>query len=329
MSLHSPWWLLALLAVPWLLLAVHEARRRRRDVSVVRTPALATLRAIAPRTPSYRRWLPVALLALTFALLAVGLARPERTVSVPTKRTSVVLVMDASRSMLATDVPPSRLAAAMRAAKRFLATVPSATRVGLVGYSTSPHTIVEPTTDRRLMRDALDGLQADGGTATGDALAVALDALQAEGAAQGGDDRPPGAIVLLSDGMTSNGEDPVEVASVARRLRIPVFTVALGTQDGTVEVPGGLGAPGGFGGGSQTLPVPPDPETLRRIARRSGGEALNVDDADELQRVYQRIGARVGSETEQEELTAGVAGLAMIALLAAGGLGLLWRPRTV
>lgn len=328
MSLHSPWFLLALLLVPALLWAVRLAGRRRRDIAVVRMPALDTLRAVATRSPSHRRWLPVALFAVALAFLAVGLSRPERPVSVPSKRTSVMLVTDASRSMLATDVPPNRLVAAVTAAKRFLSSVPSSTRVGLVGYSTTPHTIVPPTADRDEMRRALDGLEADGGTATGDALSIALDALQSEGEAAITAGRTPGAVLLLSDGRTSNGANPVEVATLARRLRIPIYTVALGTPNGTFEAPGGFGTPGGgFGGGTQTVRAPPDPETLRRIAERSGGQAFTVDDADELRRIYARLGARVGSEMEEQELTAVFAGLGLVALLAAVGLGVRWRPR--
>ncbi|MDX8152317.1 VWA domain-containing protein [Patulibacter brassicae] len=326
MSLHAPWSLLALLLVPVLLLAIRAAARRP-NRHVVRMPALATLRTVVPATPSHRRWLPLALLLLAVALLVLALARPQRTVAVPEKRTSVMLVSDASRSMLATDVPPTRLDAARAAAIQFLRTVPRSVRVGVVGYSTTPHTIVEPTTNRQAARSALESLQADGATATGDALSVALDALQAEGDARGSD-RSPGAILLLSDGAAQGGADPVEVAGVARQLRIPIYTVALGTPNGTYQVPGGVG-PGGWSQGPQTRAATPDPATLRRIARISGGQAFTVDDASELRRIYERLGQRVGSEEEQRELTAGVGGAALVALVLALVLGLRWRPRAV
>jgi Ca-activated chloride channel family protein len=228
-----------------------------------------------------------------------------------------MLVQDASGSMDATDVAPSRLAAAVDSAQAFLDRVPPATRVGLVVYGTAPYTAQPPSTDRDLVRATLDSVVADGGTATGDALDVALDRLEAR---KGRDGRvPPAAIVLLSDGKTTQGGDPLEAADRARALGVPVFTVALGTPEGVL--PGGpLGRP---------IPVPPDPETLRQIAQRSGGQAFQVEDAGELDAVYENLGSRIGTREERREVSAAFAAAGLLLLLGGVGAGLRWRSRLV
>lgn len=314
-SLTAPWFLLLLLLVPLGGLAIRAAAPQRKR-HAVRMPATPTLAAVAAAQPSHRRWLPAALVGVATVLLVVGLARPERTVSVPVERASMMLVTDASGSMRATDVNPSRMDAARGAALDFLDGVPKQTRVGVVGFSSSPSVVQAPTTDRAVAREALNSLDPDGGTATGDALATALDALEAEGdPSTENDERPPGAILLLSDGATSAGEDPLVVADQAKQAGIPIYTVSLGTPDGQVDI------------GGQILPVPPDPETMREIAERSGGEAFSVDDAGELTKIYERVGARVATESQQREMTAWFAGGAFVVLAVALGLGLRWRSR--
>jgi Ca-activated chloride channel family protein len=211
--------------------------------------------------------------------------------------------------MLAEDVEPTRLAAAQDAARAFLDEVPDGLLVGALSYSSGVGAALEPTADHGAVRAALDALRAEGGTATGDALTAALDRLEAR---RGDDGRAaPGAIVLLSDGETTQGSDPLEAAARAGRLGIPVFTVALGTPDGVVEGPGG-----------QVLRVPPDPETLEAIARRSGGQAFSVEDAGELDRVYEQLGSRIGTREEEREVTAAFAGAGLLLLAAGLGAGL-------
>ena len=310
MSFQAPWFLLALLAVPLALAALALARRRP-DRYVVRFPATATLGAVLPRAGRVRRALPTLLLCLALAALALALARPEATVAVPNERASVILVTDTSGSMNATDVEPSRLAAAKAAGERFLDAVPDRLRVGLVAYAEGTHTVLRPTAEHAEVRTALDGLQAEGGTATGDALAGALDAL-----GERGENAPPAAIVLLSDGATTSGDDPVEVARRARAAGVPVSTVALGTPDGSLQLPDG-----------RVTRVPPDPESLREIAQASGGRAYAAEDAGALEQVYEDLGSQIGTRPEQREVTAGVAGAGVLLLLAA--LGTAWRRRGV
>jgi Ca-activated chloride channel homolog len=316
-SLREPLFLLALLILP-LGFVLHRIAMRRRRRYAVRFPALGTLASLIQRPPAWRRRLPVLLLALSVCALAVALARPERTVAVPVEQASVMLVTDASGSMEATDVQPDRLTAATDAAASFLDRVPSTTRVGIVAYSTSPHTTQAPTTDRDVIRATLDSLSADGGTATGDALASALQALgrNPDATERPEGRQPPAAIVLLSDGKAMGGRDPEDVARVAGELGVPIYTVSLGTPDGVVQSPYG-----------DPIPVPPDPQSLRQIARESGGEFFRVEDGDRLNAVYERLGSRLGTKPRKKEATAGFAG-AGLALLALGGfLGARWRGK--
>ncbi len=318
MSLEAPIFLLALLLIPLGGILMRLAARRRRRYAV-RFPALATLGAVMARPSSWRRRLPAALMALAVAALAVALARPHRTVEVAVEQASVVLVTDASGSMEATDVSPDRLSAAVSSAQSFLDKVPERTRVGLVAYSTAPYAAQAPTTNHDLVRATLDSLSADGGTATGDALAAALAALGRnpdvpdDGAAAR---KPPAAIVLLSDGKSQGGRDTDEVARAAGRLKVPIYTVALGTPDGVVEGP--------FG---DPIPVPPDPAQMRRIARFSGGRSFQVEDADRLDAVYKSLGSQLGTKPRKREATAGFAGAGLLLLLLAGGLSVRWRGK--
>ena len=302
MSFASPLALLRLAIVPLAVLA-HVAAQRRRRRYPVRYTALSMLAAVASEEPRWRRHLPFALLALALAALTLSLARPERTVAVPVERASVVLVTDVSRSMSATDVSPSRLEAARRAALSFVEQVPNAMRVGLVAFSDAAQTLQSPTTDHKLVSEALKTLQTIGGTATGAGLQTALDSLQLPPDAS--TSRPPAAILLLSDGKATDGTLAYEVATAARRLRVPIFTVALGTPDGVILDRGG------------PVRVPPDPEALRRIASLSGGKAFHAEDADQLGDVYERLGSQLGTEPEQREITVLFAGAALLLLAAA------------
>jgi Ca-activated chloride channel homolog len=264
------------------------------------------LAAAVAATPLWKRHIPAAVAALALVVLAVALARPHATIAVPVERASVVLVTDESRSMLATDVEPSRMDAARSAADTFLDGVPDELRVGAVAFSTTPSSVVAPSQDRERVRSHLASLQADGSTATGDALVEALQLLKTQDKG-----RPPAAIVLLSDGKTTSGRDPVEAARQARAAGIPIHTVSLGTPGGTItDNSGGI------------LPVPPDPETMVEIAKASGGESFDVGDADQLDAVYERLGSQIGTRPEQREITAGFAAGGMALLLAAAALSL-------
>jgi Ca-activated chloride channel family protein len=310
MSFQAPLFLLGIAAVPLALATLALARRRPAHYAV-RFPALPTLAAVAPRGRMWRRAVPTGLLCLALAVLAIALARPEATVAVPVERASVVLVTDTSGSMNATDVQPSRLAAAQAAGLRFLDRVPDELQVGLVAYSDAPHTVLRPTQEREPVRAALDGLRAVGATATGDALTSALRAL-----GERGDNAPPAAVVLLSDGANTVGQDPVEAAAAARTAGVPVYTVALGTTTGRITTPDG-----------RTLAVPPDPATLEAVAQASGGRAFAAEDAGALDQVYERLGSQIGTRKEQREISAGFAAAGLLALAGALFTSLRWRGR--
>jgi Ca-activated chloride channel family protein len=306
-SFQAPLFLLALAVVPLALLAYRQFRRRARRYAV-RFPGVPTLAAVLGSVPRWRRYVPLALYLLALAALATALARPEHTVAVAAEQAAVVLVNDTSRSMLATDVEPNRMEAARSASKDFLERVPGDLRIGAVAYAESPHTLERPTTDHEQIRSLIEGLSADGGTGTGEALMAGLRMFGERDEGQ----RSPAAMVLLSDGKTTTGRDPVEVARVARRQDVPIYTVALGSSTAVVPGPGG-----------GVLPVPPDPETLRQIARASGGRAFTADDADELDTVYERLGSAVGTKDEKRQLTAGFAAGGIVLLLAAAATSLL------
>jgi len=316
-SFATPLALLALLVVP-AAIAAHVAAQRRRRRYPVRYPALATLATVLGHEPQWRRHVPVALFALALAALAIALARPERTIGVPVERASVVLVTDVSRSMSAGDVSPNRLEAARNAAESFLDGVPDPLRVGLVAYSDVAQILQTPTTEHDQVRGALRTLEPIAGTATGAGLNAALDALKlGEGEARS---RPPAALVLLSDGKATDGAAADEAAAQARRLRVPIYTVALGTPEGSIELPDPSG-------GMTRLRVPPDPEALERIARTSGGSAFRAEDSDELDAVYDRLSSQIGTKREQQEVGALFAGIALLALGGALVGSLRWSGR--
>jgi Ca-activated chloride channel family protein len=304
MSFAAPLLLLSLLALP-LFAAGYVWARRRPGHYGVRFPGVPVLAGVLPAVPAWRRHLPAAVAALALAVLAIALARPHTTVAVPVERASVVLVTDVSRSMQATDVQPSRLDAVRSAARAFLDGVPDELRVGAVAFSTTPHSVVPPGPDRERVRAHLASLDADGSTATGDALAQALALLPSDGDRR---KRPPAAVVLLSDGKTTIGRDPV---AVAREARVPVYTVSLGTESGTITTDSGA-----------VLAVPPDPETMSEIAEESGGESFDVAESDELGSIYERLGSEIATRTEEREITAGFAGGGLVLLLGAAALSL-------
>jgi Ca-activated chloride channel homolog len=311
-SFEWPLALLGLLAVPLAVLA-YVAAQRRRVRYAARFTNLEVLAGVVPRSAAWRRHLPAAAALAALAFLVVAVARPHRSVAVPRERATVVLATDVSASMSARDVQPSRLAAAAEAAESFVSQVPDELRLGLVAFDQAPHRLASPSRDRDEVEGAIESLRTGPGTATGDGLAEAIAAIREDGA--GGRGRPPAAIVLLSDGKTTTGRDPISVAREARRLRIPIWTVALGTEDGYVSLGGGL------------IPVPPDRATMRAVARVSGGRAFDVEDSDRLSDIYERLGSRLGNETEQREVTAAFAAGGLLLLLAGLLTSLRWSGR--
>ena len=312
MSFEWPLVLAALLLVPLAVLAYLAAQKRHTKYAT-RFTNLELLASVMPRVPAWRRHLPAAAAVLSLAALVVALARPHATVAVPRERATIMLATDVSISMDATDVEPSRFAAARSAARTFVDDVPDQIRLGLVSFDQAAHMLATPTREHDQVRGAIDGLITGPGTATGDALKEAVDAIRRDAAEQ--EERPPAAIVLLSDGKTTSGSDPLIAAREAKRAGIAVYAVALGTDEGTVEL------------GLETIPVPPDRQTLREIAQISGGRYFDAPDAEELSGIYEALGSRLGTEQERREVTAAFAAGGLLLLLVGGAMSLRWNGR--
>ena len=209
-----------------------------------------------------------------------------------------------------------------RAARNFVTGVPRGVNIGVMAFNGRPRVLQSPTPERPDIETALSRLTPSGGTATGDAIASALRILrQPTGINK---KPPPSAIVLLSDGASTKGKNPIAAAQEAKRAKIPVYTVALGTANGTITVP----RPGGQGG-TETRAVPPDPDSLAQVARASGGQFFTADNARDLKRVYQRLGSQLGTERRKRQLTSSFAGGALVLLLVGAGMSLAWFGRLV
>jgi Ca-activated chloride channel family protein len=325
MSFASPWLLLALLIVPATLALALWLGRRRAPYAVTFTNLDLLASVAVGRRRSWRRWVPLALFLLALAAASTALARPNATVSVPASRATVVLLVDVSGSMRAADVKPTRLGAAQAAMAAFADRVPKGVKVGLVSFSTGPNLLVIPTTDRALLHEGIDLLSPEAGTAIGDGLQLAVQTVKTSvgDAPRTKDGKIPGAIVLLSDGAQTRGAlTPLQGAALARNAGIRVFTVALGTDHGTLD-PGsfgfGFGGGGGGGGGllgpNRRFPVRPDPVTLAAIARETDGKTYRAQSASKVQEVYKQLGASIAHKATKREVSSWFAGGAAVLLL--------------
>ncbi|MDX6478992.1 MAG: Ca-activated chloride channel [Gaiellaceae bacterium] len=358
MSFGTPLLLLALLAVPATIGLYVLSQRRRARYAVAFTNLSVLASVVGGR--SWRRYVPLVLFLVALTALCTAVARPRVKSLVANDQATVVLVLDVSGSMHADDVKPTRLIAAQTAIRTFLDRVPRRVRVGLVVFAGEAQVATPPTTDRQLVRQALDEadfLNASRGTAIGDALALAVDVGQQ--AVGNPTSAPPGVIVyrppagqtgtrsfasstsfaaastnglvsilFLSDGHQTRGDLlPLEGAQRAKDAKIPVFTVALGTPNGTLDRSQAGGGGGFFGGGPDRIPVPPDPATLRAIAQTTGGQFFPARDAKALGSAYQKLGSRLGRTPGEREVTNLFLAAAAAALLAAGALSVLWSPR--
>jgi len=337
-TFERPLLLLTLLVVP-LALALYVLAERRRMRYAIRFTNLDVLAGVV--SGGYRRrFVPLALFLLALAALCIGMARPQHTTLVPRDRATVILVIDVSRSMEAKDVKPSRLGAATAAVRTFLDRVPGRLQVGLIAFAGDPAVATPPTTNHDLVRKSLDTIEwfpSFGGTAIGDALAAAVKLGQQAVTQNNGNlasastaapDTPTHGLVsilFLSDGAQTRGQlEPSQGADLAKAAGIPVYTVALGTPNGSLDLNGG-GFSGPFGGGR--IPVPPDPATLKAIAVRTGGQFFAAQSAKTLQSAYSKLGSHLGRKPGRSEITYGFLAAAAMLLVAAGVLSALWSPR--
>ena len=328
MSFEAPALLLGLLLVP-LAAAGYWLLQRRRAVYAVRFTNLGVLAGVTGKRNMWRRHVPAALMLLALTALCVAFARPTVTVKTPDERASVVLVVDVSGSMRATDVKPTRLAAAKRAMRSFLNRAPDTLRIGVVAFSDEAQVVVSPTVDREALTQGIELLGPGFGTAIGDALARAVDLARTATAETGTTAPSPvkdekgralASILLLSDGAQTRGLlSPGQGAQRAQTAGVPVFTIALGTDEGTIMA----GPPGQ----EQLIPVPPDRETLAAIAEYTGAESFDAESADAVEKVYRGLGSRVGRQERPREVTSAFVAAGALLLVGAVGIAIAGAPR--
>ena len=316
MSFTAPIVLWALVLIP-LLIAAYVFATRRKNRRGMRFTNTSMLDVVVPKQSQWRRHLAVALSLASLVTLTLAAARPSADVDVPRERATIVVVLDVSQSMQATDVSPSRLAAAKAAAIEFVQTVPEKYNVSIVSMAGNCSILVPPTLQHNTVENAINGLKLQDGTAIGEGIYTALRALQqAPKDPNHPDQVAPGAIVLLSDGTNTAGRAPLQAAAEARNAKVPVYTIAYGTENGYVDLDG------------KREPVPVDHDLMKQIAETTNGRYFSADSLAELKTVYHNIGSAVGYEKAQREITSRFAGyglaLAVLAALGAISLGAKW-----
>lgn len=315
-TFELPGRLLLLLLVP-VFIALYILAMRRRGRLGMRFTNTSMLAAVVRPQSQWRRHLAVALSMLSLVALTVAFAKPSAEAKVPRERATVVLVIDVSQSMAATDVDPNRLDAAKTAAQGFVDDVPQGYNIAVVAMSGNAGIRLQPNGDKAAVKQAISSLRLEDGTAVGESIALGLEALRNAPEDPAHPDEPaPGAIVMLSDGESTIGRPAVQGADEAKQHQIPVYTIAYGTPTGYVDLDG------------ERHPVPVNKEELAEVAEISGGEAFAASNAKQLASVYGKIGSSVGYETKQTEVTAQYVGYSfafgLLAALAAISLAVRW-----
>jgi Ca-activated chloride channel family protein len=317
----SPWFFLFLLVVAGLvaLYAIVQVARQKR---MLRFANMELLESVAPKRPARWRHLSAILLVLSLVLFTIAMAGPTNDVRTPRNRAVVMLVIDVSQSMRATDVAPSRLAAAQEAAKQFADQLTPGINLGLIAYAGNATVLVSPTTNRDASKAAIDKLQLADRTATGEGIFTALQAIATVGAVIGGGDKPPPArIVLMSDGketVPSNPDNPKGAYTAARTANdqgVPISTVSFGTKYGYVEI------------NDQRQPVPVDDETLKKMAQLSGGSSYSASSLEQLKQVFTTLQDQIGYETIKGDASVGWLRLGSLVLALAALAALLINRR--
>ncbi|MDR7434358.1 MAG: VWA domain-containing protein [Armatimonadota bacterium] len=274
------------------------------------------------------RDLPDMFYLLAAILFLIGLARPVAAIPLPANRSAIVIAIDTSKSMMGQDLQPDRLGAAKRLVEEVLRTIPRSVKIGLTFFSDYGTVLVRPTDDRSKVREALEQLKPLEGTAIGSAILQSLRVLPDRGQLleemgrtgalnlPTGEDLPKAAILLLSDGVSNIGPNPVEAAELAARVKVPIYTVGIGTPEGSV-----------MPYNNQLVLVPFDATTLREIAKRSGGGYYPYQEGERLKEALRQFPWTIRWERKKAEVTHLVAGLAGLFALAGGALSLMWYRR--
>ena len=307
MSFQYPLLLLALLALP-LLVGLYVLNQRRRQAYAIRFTNLALMGQVLGRQPGFRRHLPAALFLLGFTGLLLAMARPTAAVAVPKEKATVMLTVDVSGSMAATDVQPTRIEAARQAGRALINELPGQARVGLVSFNAQASVVAPLTRDHQSVQDALQSLQPGGGTAIGDALELSVQQLVQN---RTGGAKSPEMIVLLTDGTSNTGVAPADGAAQAKAAGIPVETIGVGQRGKTT-----------FLGGRPIDGV--DEQALQSISDSTGGHYFYAAEAGVLQNIFGSLGSAFGWTTEKVELTIPALALGTVILLGGGLLSLRW-----
>jgi Ca-activated chloride channel family protein len=318
MTFQAPLWLLALLGVA-ALVGYYVLVQRRRKAYAARFTNVALLGSIMPKRPGWRRHLAFGVLALGLAALVLSLAVPSTVVRVPREKATVVMAVDVSLSMQATDIEPDRFRAMQAAAKEFVDVLPERINLGLVSFAGTATTVVPPTTDRLQVSNAIDNLELAESTAIGEAIFTSLTAVEnfQSTVETRGEEPPPARIVLLSDGTNTVGRENTQAIDAARAAGVPVSTIAFGTDYGTLDLEG------------EIVPVPVDRAALEKIADETGGSYSEAVSAAELEQVYADLGSQIGYTDEPKDISPWFVRAGVVVALLGVVLSLLWTNRLV
>jgi Ca-activated chloride channel homolog len=339
MTFQWPEMLWLMLVLP-LLLAAYILVLRRKKKLALRYASLAIVRDAMGVGQRIKRHIPPLLFFCALAAMLLALARPQATITLPTQHETVILAMDISGSMRATDVEPNRLVAAQNAAKQFVAEQPENVRIGVVAFAGTATVAQAPTRNREDVVAAIDRFQLQRATAIGSAIIVSLatifpnegidvgeltygNAKKSEKSAPALKPVPPGSyasavIILLTDGQRTTGPDSVQAAKMAAERGVRIYTVGVGTPDGKII---------GFEGWSMRVRL--DEETLKAVADITRGEYFYAGNAVDLKKVYQALNAKLVLERKKTEITALFAGLGALFAVVSAALSLAWFHRIV
>ncbi|MFC7327042.1 VWA domain-containing protein [Marinactinospora rubrisoli] len=304
-------WLLVLAAA--LVVAYVVLQRRRRDYAL-RFTNLALLDQVAPQRPGWRRHVTAALFIMTVVILIGAFARPAMPVQVPRERATIIVAIDVSPSMAASDVSPDRLTAAKESAQRFVESLPDRFNVGLVAFSSAAAVVSSPTHDHQAVTDSIENLQIAPGTAIGEGVFTSLQSIQSFDS-EAEDDPPPSAVVLLSDGENTSGRPVTAAVEAASGADVPVSTIAFGTGASIIEING------------QYVEANIDKAALENLANGTGGHFYEAESEEELTDVYDDIGSSLGTETVHEEVVPLFVGIALLFAAATAVTSLIWFQR--
>ena len=359
MHLIWPYYLLLLLLIP-LIVALYIWIMRRKRRYAIRYSSLSLIRQALPKRSRWRRHLPFVFFLLAIASLIGAMSRPVAEVEVPLSRTSIILALDISRSMCATDVPPNRLTVAQDAALAFIKDQVAGTQIGIVAFADFAEIVVPPTSDKELLQEAVKNLTTSFGTAIGSATLKSIDAIaeintavapsglnlrredDQPGTSQ--DDYQPDIIVLLTDGANSRGPRPLDAAQQAADRQVRVYTIGFGTTEpgqmicteqqlGSDILGGGFGGrfgggdPGGGGGVGRDFRrfLIIDESTLKGVAGMTGGTYYRAENADQLHEIFLNLPLQIVLQKENTEISVFFSTLGAIFALVAVALSILWN----